>query len=115
MNGEKLPVTVLIVSGVYIVMGAVGFVYHFRELMALQPNAVWIELFRLLAIFCGVFLLRGRNWARWLALAWMAFNGAVSFPALDQVATHFVFLIVIAWLLFQPGAGRYFRASSERA
>ena len=31
-----------------------------------------------LAIVCGVFLLRGHNWARWLALAWIAFHVVLS-------------------------------------
>jgi hypothetical protein len=109
MNSNTRPVTVLVLSCLYITVGAIGFAYHLRELMALQPDSVWIELVRLLAILSGAFMLRGRNWARWLALAWMAFHVAISFPALPQVLFHSLFLAVIAWLLFRPDVRRYFR------
>jgi hypothetical protein len=108
MNKTSRPVTVLIVAGLYILMGAIGFAYHFRELMAFQQQSVWIELVRLLAILCGTFMLRGRNWARWLALVWMAFHVAISFPELGQVAFHSRFFVAIAWLLFRPDAVQYF-------
>ena len=109
MSTSKLPVTVLIVSCLYIAVGAIGFVYHFPQLMAFQKDSVWIELTEFLAILCGAFMLRGRNWARWLALVWMAFHVAISFPALRQVAIHALFLAVIAWLLFRSDAMQYFR------
>jgi hypothetical protein len=108
MNKTGRPVTVLIVAGLYILMGAIGFAYHFRELMVFQEHSVWIELVRLLAIVCGTFMLRGRNWARWLALAWMAFHVAISFPELGQVAFHSLFFVAVAWLLFRPEARQYF-------
>jgi hypothetical protein len=82
-------------------------------MMASQQHSVWIELVRLLAILCGVFMLRGRNWARWLALAWMAFHVAISFPEQGQVAFHLLFLVAVAWLLFRPDAGQYFRETRQ--
>ena len=55
-------------------------------------------------------MLRGQNWARWLAVAWMAFHVAISvFHPLRELAIHVVFLVLIAWILFRPGATRYFR------
>jgi hypothetical protein len=113
MNSTQRPLTVSILSCLYIAVGAIGFAYHLRELIALQPDSVWIELVRSLAILSGAFMLRGRNWARWLALAWMAFHVAISFPALPQVAMHALFLAVIAWLLFRPDVLRYFRGRRE--
>jgi hypothetical protein len=58
----------------YLVVGIIGFAYHFPELRAGHPDAIWIELTEFLAIVAGVFMLLGRNWARWLALAWIAFH-----------------------------------------
>ena len=113
MNSTKRPVTVWVLSCLYIAVGAIGFAYHLRELMALQPDGVWIELTGLLAILSGVFMLRGRNWARWLALAWMAFHVAISFPVPRQLIIHSLFLAAIAWLLFRPDARRYFRGRRE--
>jgi hypothetical protein len=67
----------------------------------------------MLALTCGVFLLRAKNWARWLAVAWMAFHVAISFPVMSKTAIHLSFLIVIAWVLFRPGMRRDFVTRSR--
>ena len=77
MNSSKRPISVTILGWVYIAVGTVGFAYHlteFRANGALQYDKVWIELAELLAIVCGVFVLPGHSWARWLALGWMSFH-----------------------------------------
>lgn len=108
LNKRHLPVTIL--ACVYIAVGAIGFAYHFRELLAHQHNSVWVELIDFLAIVSGAFMLRGHNWARWLAFAWIAFHAILSaFGAYREFAMHFLFCAAIAWFLFRPKAGRYFR------
>ena len=70
---------------------------------------------RLLAIVCGVFLLRGRDWARWLAMAWIAFHVGLSyFHSTAQMAFHAVVLVIFAVVLFQPAANRYFAPAYGR-
>jgi hypothetical protein len=95
-------------------VGAAGFVYHlteFRARNAFPFDAVLVELVGLLAIVSGAFMLRGHNWARWLALAWIAFHVIVSaFHTFREFAIHCVFCAVINWFLFRPRAVRYFRA-----
>lgn len=85
--------------------------FHFQELR--QPDGVWIEITEALAILAGAFMLRGRNWARWLALAWMAFHVAISFGAVREFAIHCVIFAGIAWLLFRADARQYFHRSEE--
>ncbi len=109
MNANKRPLSIWVLSGLFIAVGAGGFAVHFRELLASQQDAIWIELTEFLAVLTGVFMLLGKNWARWLALAWMAFHVAVSFPVLQQVAMHFLILALMAWLLFRPDARQYFQ------
>jgi hypothetical protein len=115
---NKRPLSVTIIACVYIAVGAMGFAYHLKEFSAshaFQNDFIAIELIRLVAIVCGVFLLRGRNWARWLALAWIAFHVILSaFHAWSQLAIHSLFCAVIAWLLFRPESARYFRAAETR-
>lgn len=108
MNPRKRPVSILVLSCLYIAVGAIGFIYHFSELIALQPDSIWIELTELLGLIAGAFMLRGQNWARWLALAWIAFHVAISFPVIRQVAIHSAIFAAIAWILFRADAGRYF-------
>jgi len=102
---------VFAIAVLYIAVGLGGFVSHFPRNW--QPEDVLIELTEVLAITCGVFLLRGKNWARWLALAWMALHVVISFPVMSQTAIHLSFLIVIAWALFRPGMRRQFVTRSR--
>ena len=67
---NKRPLSVTIVSCLLAAAGAVGLVYHSTEFKTLHPfpyNTLWVSLVRVLAIVAGVFMLRGSNWARWLA------------------------------------------------
>lgn len=113
MNGNRRPIAVTILGWVYIGTGAIGFAFHFTGLLAFQDDALWAELTELLAILCGVFMLRGHNWARWIALAWMAFHVVLSaFHALPEFAIHCLFCAAIAWFLFRPPAARYFRGTT---
>jgi hypothetical protein len=114
MNANKRPISVTILACVYLAVGAIGFAYHFRELLSLQQDIVWAEFTELLAIISGVFMLRGHNWARWLALAWIVFHVVLSaFHSSREFAIHGLFCAVIAWILFRAQAARYFRSARE--
>jgi hypothetical protein len=109
---NKRPLSVTIIGCVYIVMGTIGFVYHFIEFKAQHPDIIWIELLRLIAIVCGVYMLRGHNWARWLALGWIAYHVILSaFHTLSELAIHSLVCAILAYSLFRPAATRYFRAT----
>ena len=108
MNATKRPVSVWILSCLYIAVGTIGFAYHFPELVAHHKDSLWIELTEMLAIVSGVFMLRGHNWARWLALIWMAFHVAISFPVYRQMLIHLAIFAGIAWVLFSPDNRQYF-------
>jgi hypothetical protein len=114
MKGEKIPVSVIAIACLYLAVGAIGFVFHFKEFRS--QDGVWIELTEFLAVVCGIFMLRGENWARWLAIAWMSFHVALSaFGALRDLIVHGLFLAAIAWLLFRPEAARHFRGARRNA
>ena len=108
MNSTRRPVAILLVSFLYMAVGTVGFIAHFHDLTARQNYSVLVEITELLAIVAGLFLFRGRNWARWLALVWMAFHVAISFPVVRQMAIHSAIFAGIAWVLFRSDARRYF-------
>ena len=114
MNLGKRPLSILVLSCLYIAIGTMGFAYHFPRRLAFNYEDVWIEGTELLAVVAGVFMFRGHNWARWLALAWVAFHVAISFPVVRQIAIHSLFLAVIVWLLFQPRAGQHFASKGKR-
>ncbi len=110
----KRPISVTILGILYILAGSVGFVYHLTEFRA-HPFAwgfVGIEFVRVLAIVAGAFMLRGDNWARWLALVWMAFHVGISFlNGWRPVVMHAIFLAVIAFFLLRRPAAEFFGAS----
>ena len=102
----KRPLAVAIIGWLYIAVGTIGFIYHIRELTT-EP---WIELVRLIAIVAGAYMLRGHNWARWLALVWMAFHVWVGWlNSWQQAAMHALFLVVLAWFLLRRPGSEYYR------
>ena len=55
-------------------------------------------------------MLRGHNWARWLAVAWIAFHVILSaFHSVQEAAFHALLCAVIIWSLFRAGSAGYFR------
>ena len=110
-NETERPLSVTIISALYVLSGFGGIVNHFSGLRShpVELGAVAIELLGVLGIVAGAFMLRGANWARWLALAWMAFHVAISYlNGWTKVAVHAVFLVVIAFFLLKSPAAEYF-------
>ena len=96
----------------FLVTGAVGVVYHAREIHLNDPfanEAIWVLLIRVLAIVGAVFLLRAHNWARWLLLVWMAYHVVLSgLHSASKLIVHAMLLVVIAYFLFHRRASAYF-------
>jgi hypothetical protein len=114
MSSTRPPVPVLIVAGAYLAVGIIGFVAHFHDLLATPSEGVWIELTELFAVIAGVYMLRGRNWARWLAVAWIAFHIILSaFGQVRELVMHVVMAALIVWLLFRPESARWFNAPGD--
>jgi hypothetical protein len=109
MSKRPLPITVI--AWIFVAVGAIGFVYHIRGLNAQRPweEAILPALVGVVAIVCGIYMLRGSNWARWLALVWLAFHVALSIGAVPKLVIHALFLAVFAYFLLRPQASRYFR------
>ena len=107
MVRKRIPVPVILIACLYLAVGVCGFVVHFSDRHA--PDWIWVEATEFLAIVCGVFLLRAHNWARWLAIAWMAFHVVISFGELRQLAIHSLFFVLIVCCLFRAQASRFFK------
>jgi hypothetical protein len=112
------PITVIVLSALLIGAGAIGFFYHLSDFKApgvFRYENIWIELLRLTAIVCGVFMLGGSNWARWLAVAWLAFHVAVSaFHNAAQFAMHAVSTALYVYgLFFHRPATDFFRSKDS--
>jgi len=116
---NKRPLSVTILGWLFVAAGVVGLAYHATEFKIERPfenDAAWVCSVRLLAIVDGAFLLRGHNWARWLAIAWMAWHVGLSvFHPWSELIVHALLLVVMAFFLFRPRASAYFRAASTSA
>jgi hypothetical protein len=114
---NKRPLSVTIISGLFIAAGVIGLAYHVTELKTqggVQYEVVWVLLLRLMAIVCGVYMLRGSNWARWLTMLWMAYHVILSgFHSLQELVLHGFLFAVFAYFLFRAGATEYFRRAGE--
>lgn len=111
---RKAPISVIVIACLYIVVGAAGLAGDFShfQLPHRATYDAFIPFVHLLAIVCGAFMLRAGNWARWVAVVWIAFHVAVG--ALDSwhaMAIHALLCAVIVYILFRPAANRYFRAA----
>ena len=115
----KRPLAVTIISWLFIAAGSVGLVYHAADFKVEHPfryEVIWVCLVRLFAIICGVFMLRGSNWARWGLLAWMAYHVVLSvFHSASQLIVHGLLFGVIAYFLLRPRTSAYFRGARESA
>jgi hypothetical protein len=112
VSQHSRPLSVTIIACVYLVTGAVGLVYHLSRfhLHPFEYDIVGICAVSVVAIVAGAFMLRGADWARWLALLWMAFHVGISYlNGWRPVVMHAVFLVVIAYFLLRREAGEYFR------
>ena len=114
---SKRPLSVTIISCLFIAAGVIGLAYHFTELKtqgSFQYELVWVFLLRLMAIVCGVYMLRGNNWARWLTMVWMAYHVILSgFHSQQELVIHSLLFAVFAYFLFRAGATLYFRRAGE--
>jgi hypothetical protein len=104
------------VAFVFIGAGFVGLAYHATEWLAdgIRRTELWALVLRALAVVCGVFLLRGQGWARWLAIAWLAYHVALStVHSVSETVMHTVLLAVIAYVLFRADASGYFSTDGK--
>ena len=108
---RKRPLSVIVIAWLYIATGAVGLAVHVAN-RALESDIILIAIVEVLAVIAGAFLLRGSNWARWLAIAWIAFHVILSaFHAWSELLVHAVLCAAFAYLLFRPQTNEYFRCA----
>jgi len=113
LNAMKRPFSVTFLGYMFILVGIAALLYHLVR-GSLDYWMLLIALLEIVAIVAGVFLIKGRNWARWLLLLWIAFHVFAS--ALNSLAAsvpHLLLLVAVAYFLFTPPDSKYF--SSARA
>ena len=114
---NKRPNSITVVSWLFIAAGGVGLTYHaskFKVQPPLDYELLWICVVRLLAILCGVFMLRGRNWARWGAVVWLGYHVILSsLHTPYQLLMHSLLFAAVLYFLCRPRASAYFRGTTR--
>ena len=109
----KRPLSITLIACLLILSGTAGIAYHITDAKTWHPfpyEYIAVLLIRLLAIIAGIYVLRGHDWARWVALLWIAFHLTISFwNSWSQVAVHTLILAIFASVLLRPAANAYFR------
>jgi hypothetical protein len=111
---NRRPLAVTIIGCLYIATGVLGLAFHLSQYNMQHPfqyDIVGIGIVEMIAIISGTYMLRGSNWARWLAILWIGFHVAVSaFHPLRELAIHSLLFLVFAYFLFRSRSNEYFRA-----
>jgi hypothetical protein len=122
---QRRPPSITVVGWIFIAAGTAAMLQDLwplltpdaaRQLAKLKADGVadlgpaWTS--RLLAIVGGIALLRGRNWARWLLVAWMVFHiGRSALHSATEVVLHAAFFLPLSYLMFRRSSEPYFRAA----
>ena len=108
----RRPLSITIISWLFISFGSIALLYGLVRGGGGDLVSHWyVHLSRILQIVAGVFMLYGRNWARWLLVAWIAFHIVVS--ALHSplfLLMHVAIFSVILFFVFRRQASAFFNA-----
>lgn len=105
----KPHAAVIVVACLFLLVGIGVGIAQLPHLLAGQREAIAMEVMEAAAIVVGICLLLRQGWARWLAVAWMAFHVVISFPDVGKVIVHAVMCGLIGWALFRPASRGWFR------
>ena len=120
---NQRPRSITIISWIFIVFGIITLLsglLPYSEITSAQRVADlkshWmVHLSRMTAIVSGVFMLYGRNWARWLLVAWILFHIVLSaLHSLTQLLLHALIFTVILFFLFRRDASAYFATGEPK-
>jgi len=116
---NKRPRSVTVISGIFIAFGGIALltsllppVDALRHIAEHPFEYAPIYVARILAVLCGVFMLYGFNWARWLLVVWM--GGHVVVGVLHSPLSslgHSLLFAGVVYFLFRPEAAAYFRGT----
>jgi hypothetical protein len=115
---KTCPPTITLLSFLFVAIGVISTAAHIWQFNISKPTFLeeaGIYVIGALAVVAGIYMLRGRNWARWLALGWIcfhvfvaAFNQSIGL-AIIGLLIHAVFVALLAWFLFRRESQEWFK------
>jgi hypothetical protein len=126
---DKRPRSITVISWIFIAVGGIALLsgllpyfdataaHRIAEVKSQHPLEFWmIPIVRLVAVLCGVFMLCGFNWARWLLVVWLGWHVILSLlHSRFELLVHSLLFAVVLYFLFRPQASAYFRGTRAAA
>jgi hypothetical protein len=121
----KRPLSITVISWLFIGAGGVTLLaglistadspatHHIPE----HSFEFWlVPAIRILAILCGLFMLYGFNWARWLLVVWVGYHVILSaMHSPFELFVHSLLFTVLLYFVFRSQASAYFRGARVSA
>jgi len=111
------PPTVTVISFFFVAVGIISTALHVWQFDITRPSQLeetGIYAIGAAAVVAGIYMLQGRNWARWLALGWISFHVIVAaFNRPLGLLVHGVFIALLAWFLFRRESQEWFRPAPQ--
>jgi hypothetical protein len=107
----KRPFAITVLGWLFVAIGVVSLAMdiRFAAQHGVGRDEVLVFVVHGLAVVAGIFMLRGADWARWLAVLWMVFHvGITVFNAWRGFAFHAIIFAGITFLLFRADARAWF-------
>ena len=118
----KRPRSVTVISWIFVAFGGIalltsllpkspGAEANIAQLRSQHPvHYALMCLGPILALICGIFMLRGCNWARWVLVVWFGNNvvGTVFHSPMRFLLPGLLFAVAV-YFLFRPQSTKYFR------
>jgi hypothetical protein len=117
---EQRPRSITVISWIFIAFGSVAFLASLLPYVDTADaqriaylKAHWmVHAARIVAIVCGVFMLNGFNWARWLLVVWLGYHIILSaLHSRLHLLVHGLLFAVVLYFLFRSPASAYFRGT----
>jgi hypothetical protein len=121
----KRPLSITVISWIFIAFGGIALLIALLPLadsaaaqrITENPFEFWlIQVTQILAVLCGVFMLYGFNWARWLLVVWVGYHLILSVMHSPlELLLHSLLFAVVLYFVFRPQASAYFRGTRAAA
>lgn len=116
----KRPKTVTAAAGFVIALALMSIGGLLAELAltfktSLPRQWLFVLLGSFVSVMSGIFILKGKNWARWGFLAWSLFTFAYALTEVKFIALtpHLILMTIIMLFLFGKSANRYFAQNED--
>jgi hypothetical protein len=121
----KRPLSITVISWIFIAFGGIALLTNLIPLadpsaaprMAEHRFEFWlISVIQFIALICGVFMLYGFNWARWLLVVWVGYHIILSVRHSPlELLMHSLLFAVVLYFVFRSQASAYFRGDRSAA